>query len=283
MGWENFFVIYRTKRRGISSKELAIGLTLRPTTESCRVLSAGLAMQKIEEFVDERQKTWCPHCGGELARLVTNEDHVPTKSLLIKPRPHHLPVAIICKACNTSFSLDEQYATAFLSCVLAGSTDPEKQPNQSAARALAKSEKLRARIERSRSEYTTLGGETRILWKPELERIKRVVLKNARGHAFFEYGEPMLTDPSRIWIAPLESLTDSERQSFEGAHVGQLAVWPELGSRMMTRIATGEDMEEGWVVVQDGTYRYSVQQAGSGLQVRTILYEFLATEVRWEA
>ena len=65
-------------------------------------------MHKIEEFVDERQKSWCIHCARPLAGLETNEDHVPSKGLLAKPRPHHLPIVIICKECNTSFSLDEQ-------------------------------------------------------------------------------------------------------------------------------------------------------------------------------
>src|SRR6185437_5356163 len=115
-------------------------------------------MQKIEEFVDERQMTWCIHCARPLAGLETNEDHVPSKGLLAKPRPHHLPIVTICRECNTSFSLDEQYTVAFLSCVLAGSTDPEKQSNASAARALADSPALRERIERSRCEFTTVGG-----------------------------------------------------------------------------------------------------------------------------
>jgi hypothetical protein len=120
-------------------------------------------MQRIEDFSDERQKSWCIHCARSLAGLETNEDRVPSKSLLTKPRPHHLPVVTICRKCNTGFSLDEQYTVTFLSSVLAGSTDPEKQPNASAARALAESPSLRARIERSRTEYVTLGGETRIL------------------------------------------------------------------------------------------------------------------------
>src|SRR3546814_20068836 len=89
-------------------------------------------MQKIEQFVDERQMTWCIHCTRPLAGLETNEDHVPSKSLLAKPRQHHLPIVTICRECNTGFSLDEQYADTFLSCVLAGSPDPEKQPNPSA-------------------------------------------------------------------------------------------------------------------------------------------------------
>jgi 3-hydroxyisobutyrate dehydrogenase-like beta-hydroxyacid dehydrogenase len=62
---------------------------------------------------------------------------------------------------------------------------------------------------------------------------------------------------------------------------GSLASWPEVGSRMMTRVATGEDMVGQWVVVQEGVYAYSVQQNG-GLRVRSVLFEYLATEVQWE-
>jgi hypothetical protein len=178
--------------------------------------------------------------------------------------------------------LDEQYVVTFLSCVLAGSTDPEKQPNASAARALTDSTALRAHIERSRTEYVTLGRETRILWKPDLSRIERVVLKNARGHAYFEYGEPMLDAPVHVRVVPLESMTPTERQNFEGlSDKGGLAPWPEVGSRMMTRLLTDEDMAGEWVVVQEGTYRYSVQQEG-GLRVLSVLSEYLATEVQWE-
>ncbi len=239
-------------------------------------------MEKIEEFVDERQKSWCIHCARPLVGVETNEDHVPSKALLRKPRPHHLPTVIICKECNASFSLDEQYVVTFLSCVLAGSTDPEKQPNASAARALADSAAFRERIERSRTEYVTHGGETRVLWKPDLSRIERVVLKNARGHAYFEYGEPMLDTPAHIRVLPLESMTAMERQDFEGLSDGRnLAPWPEVGSRMMTRLLAGQDTAGEWVVVQEAVYRYSVQQTG-GLRVRSILSEYLATEVQWE-
>ncbi|WP_316166802.1 MULTISPECIES: hypothetical protein [unclassified Bradyrhizobium] len=239
-------------------------------------------MRKIEEFVDERQKSWCIHCARSLASRETNEDHVPSKSFLVKPRPHNLPVVTICKECNTSFSLDEQYATTFLSCVLAGGADPAQQPNASARRALIDSSALRARLERSRTEYMTRSGEKRIMWKPELERIQRVVLKNARGHAYFEYGEPMLKAPAHIWVLPLESMTAVERRSFNGLiDGGSFAFLPEVGSGMMTRMVSGEDMAGHWVTVQDGIYRYSVRQVG-GLRVRSILSEFLATEVQWE-
>jgi len=240
-------------------------------------------MQRTEEFVDDRQKSWCIHCARSLAGLDTSDDHVPSKSLLSKPRPHHLPVVAICKDCNTSFSRDEQYAVTFLSCVLSGSSAPEQQSNASAARALAASPRLRTLIERSRTEYTTVGGEKRFLWKPDVERINRVVVKNARGHAYFEWGEPMLNAPIHVWTTPLESMSSEQRSDFESAGEGPgLAVWPEVGSRMMSRLVTGAVLSDGWVIVQSGTYRYSVDASG-GLRVRTVLWEYLATEVLWES
>ena len=190
---------------------------------------------------------------------------------------------MICRDCNNGFSRDEQYAVTFLSCVLAGSTDPEKQTNASAVRALTESAALRAMIDRTKKEFQTIGGETRIVWQPDMERINRVVLKNARGHAYFEYGEPKMEAPLWVWARPLESMSGSERAEFEGLAVaGGLAAWPEVGSRMMTRIATGLDMDGDWIVVQDGTYRYSVDDA-DGLRVRSVVWEYLATEVHWES
>jgi hypothetical protein len=214
-------------------------------------------MQEIEDFSDERNKSWCIHCGQWLALVETNKDHVPSKSLLRKPHPHHLPVAKICKQCNSNFSRDEQYLVALLSSVLAGSTDPTAQRNASAARSLARSPELRARIERSGSVYKTMGGEKRIVWKPELHRVSRVIVKNARGHAFFELGEPMVTRPSHVWAYPLESMTATEREDFEGISAAEhVSPWPEVGSRMMPRVLTGQDMAGPWVVVQQDVYRY---------------------------
>ena len=62
-----------------------------------------------------------------------------------------------------------------------------------------------------------------------------------------------------------------------------LAVWPEVGCRMMTRLLTGQDMVGAWVIVQDGVYRYSIDECSGGIRVRTVLHEYLAAEVRWGA
>lgn len=40
-------------------------------------------------------------------------------------------------------------------------------------------------------------------------------------------------------------------------------------------------MENGWVVVQKGIYRYAVFQAGT-MMVRSVIRDYLATEVYWE-
>ena len=58
---------------------------------------------------------------------------------------------------------------------------------------------------------------------------------------------------------------------------GNLALWPEVGSRMMSRVLTGQDLRDGWVIVQEGIYRYRVDQFG-GMLVRSVLFEYLATE-----
>jgi hypothetical protein len=109
-----------------------------------------------------------------------------------------------------------------------------------------------------------------------------VVVKNARGHAFYEYCEPMLTEPERVSTAPLDAMSKAERESFENSEDdGMLAGWPEVGSRMMTRVMTGKDLYGGWIVVQDGVYRYRVDQCGT-IRVRSVLFEYLATEVCWD-
>ncbi|MBL5906107.1 hypothetical protein [Serratia fonticola] len=234
-------------------------------------------MEYIEDFSDERQKAWCIQCGSAIGSHETNWDHVPTKSLLDKPLPAHVPQIEVCKKCNNSFSLDEEYVVTFLSCVQSGSTSSYAQRNSSIGRALARNPSFAARIEATKRIELCPDGTEKIIWQPEIERIHRIVLKNARGHAFHEYGEPMLDDPEQIWAMPLVLLNPDQRQYFEDVNS---SIWPEVGSRMMTRIATGLDLVNGWISIQDGIYRYSVFQE-KGLVVRSVIHNYLATEVIW--
>lgn len=235
-------------------------------------------MEEIPEFVDERHKGWCIHCHGAILSLEANRDHVPSKGLLLKPYPPNLPIVEVCRPCNVSFSLDEEYLIAFLGSVLTGSTEPADQKVPNSGRILARSESLRHRIDQSKNTFTTMGGDTRTIWQPETDRIHRVVVKNARGHAYFEHGEPMLNEPDEVWATPLEFLSEHARRAFEAVDYGD--VWPEIGSRIFTRIATGQDLSDGWIIVQDGVYRYVAVHTG-GITVRTVLHEYLATQVTW--
>lgn len=234
-------------------------------------------MEPLEDFSDERQKAWCIHCGGWANHLELNWDHVPTKALLSRPLPAHTPQVLICASCNRSYSQDEEYFVTFLSCVLAGTTEPISQANPRVQRALARNLSLGARIEAGRRPYRAVGGQDGAVWIPESERIERVVLKNARGHAYYELGEPMLDPPESVWAIPLTALTEDERKAFaEVLDPG----WAEVGSRMLDRQASGADMDEGWVIVQHDVYRYAVLQDG-GVTVRSIMRNYLATEVTW--
>lgn len=234
-------------------------------------------MEEIDEFTDERQKGWCIHCGTSILTVSRNWDHVPTKGLLDRPLPPHVPRVEVCSLCNSSFSLDEEYFITFLSCVLSGSTAAEAQSNPKIHRALARNPALVARLDAAKRVFATHSGEEKIIWQPEFERINRIVVKNARGHAFFEFGEPMLDEPDHVWAMPLVSLTDRRRTEFEEVAASG---WPEVGSRMMTRMVFGADLDEGWIIVQDDVYRYAVVQEGT-LLVRSVIRNYLATEVFW--
>ncbi len=85
--------------------------------------------------------------------------------------------------------------------------------------------------------------------------------------------------PAHVWSAPVETMKTDDFARFH--EVDTWNGWPEVGSRMMTRVLTGQDLVDGWVVVQDGSYRYSVVQEGRIL-VRSVIAEYLATEVFWD-
>lgn len=237
-------------------------------------------MDQLNCFADQRHKAWCIHCRQALSSLKTNRDHVPTKKFLREPYPQNLPVVETCEECNESFSLDEQYTVAFLSAVVSGSTNPSSQIHPAGSRILSGNEKLRLRIDRSCNSYQTVGGDARQYWQPEQDRIDHVILKNARGHAFYELGEPMVNETSMIWSRPLLSLSTSERESFEDRE-GGFAVWPEVGSRMMQRLCSGNDLDGPWICVQDAVYRYSVI-VDECVRVRSVIFDYLATEVVWK-
>jgi len=232
------------------------------------------------DFVDERHKVCCIHCGTVLASVETNLDHVPSKSILDRPFPENLPTIRICRSCNTSFSRDEEYFIAFLGSVLAGTTVPDHQVVERAAKTLSHNLRLQDEIEAQLRVEKDAAGNDRVTFVPDIDRIRNVVIKNARGHVLFEHGQPARGAPAHIAIEPLQVLIPEAITSFETIDYGP--GWPEVGSRLMSRLFSGEDMRaDGWVIVQPNVYRFAVMD-NDQFVVRTVIREYLAAEVAWD-
>lgn len=123
----------------------------------------------------------------------------------------------------------------------------------------------------------------RFLWMPEEDRVRKIVLKLARGHAAFEQ-IPRVDEPDEVAFTPLATLADHEIAAFENPTSCGLGIWPEIGSRSFLRTARcltgGSDSSGRWIVVEPGRYRYLVDET-DGLSVQMVISEYLACSVRW--
>jgi hypothetical protein len=231
-------------------------------------------MEQLRCFGDDRNKGYCIHCGGR----DETRDHSPSKVFLDEPYPENLPVSPSCLRCNNALSIDEEYLACFLECVLAGDVDSASFHRSRIARLLDGKPALLERVRKSKMDVE--GVPT---WNVETERAKSVVLKLARGHAAYELNEPRTDLPLYIDFKPLRRMSDDVREAFEGHTATRVAPWPEVGTRAMQRMLVlgSEVYAHGWVVVQEGNYRFRTSQE-CGLTVQMVLREYLACQVGWE-
>ena len=232
-------------------------------------------MDPRQLFVDERLAGLCVYCGG----IPDTRDHVPSKVLLDRPYPPNLPVVPCCHRCNESFSAHEKYVACLVECALTGASESGAVQRSTIKRLLEKESALCVRLTQSRREDAS----DNFGWAPESEAVKVVVLKLARGHAAYELALPQLDEPLEVYFAPLISLPLQERDQYEATTVSAPVPWPEVGSRAFYRALNreGATQQNGWIVVQRGRYRYSVEQK-AGLVVQMVLSEYLACRVLWE-
>ena len=231
-------------------------------------------MDPRQLFMDERLTGYCVLCGGPS----DTRDHVPPKVFLDEPYPQELPVVGACNECNAGASLDEEYLACFLECVICGTTDPLGVNREKVRRILENRPRLRERIAKAENR----DGTDNQVWMPEVDRVQRVILKLARGHAAYEL-YPHLEEPSDIDVVPLVAMSERDRIAFETWMSGLFQLWPELGSRAFMR-ALGKspdkrETEGEWIIVQPGRYRYAVLE---GTVVQIVLSEYLACRVGWE-
>lgn len=165
--------------------------------------------------------------------------------------------ASACRECNNGLSLDEEYLACLLECVIAEDAAPEELHRTKIARILQANPSLLTRLRRAR-----IDGTAGHVWAPENDRVSRVILKLARCHAAVELNEPKIHEPSHLGIKPLPLMTQDERAVFERDDEG-LDVWPEVGSQAMQRVlvADTDAFDEGWLIVQEGNYRFRTSQA----------------------
>lgn len=214
----------------------------------------------------------CIYCGGD----TLTRDHVPSRILLDEPFPSNLPVVPACDTCNNGFSKDEEYVACLIECALHGEVTPDVLRREKIRRILTEKPLLSSRL----SSVLVRPEHGAIHFSIEDERVRNVILKLARGHAFYELNELFLDLPTSLSYAPLLALEPAIVAKFEKPPV--FSMWPEVGSRAMQRMVEGHDMcLDGWIIVQEVRYRYLATTGTEGLIIRIVLSEYLACEVFW--
>jgi hypothetical protein len=229
-------------------------------------------MRQIVPTGDERVLAACIYCGA----APDTRDHVASRVLLDDPFPENLPVVPSCRACNTSFSLDEEYVAALIDCVMVGATAPNDRHREKIRRILERQPALSAAIHSGRSSDPATGTTA---FAAELDRVKNVVLKLAKGHAAFELHTVDGEEPSAISVVPLQLLDENAREAFETPP--DACMFPEVGSRAMTRMFAHGVPSPSWIIVQPARYRF-LASPGPPVLVRIVIGEYLACEVTWE-
>lgn len=229
-------------------------------------------MLQIKPFSDRRFDSQCAYCGKHPDTF----DHVPSKILLEKPYPENLQGVNSCLSCNNGFSLDEEYFACLIECVICGSSDPNEISRPKIAKILNRKPKLRARFEES-----LFKDVDQTIFKIESERLENVLRKLSFGHAKYQNSETRFDEPTRLWYAPIASLSDDEREAFF-ANV-ELDIAPEIGSRSFQEMyLNGEGQPvSNWTVVQDNIYAYSVITDLSAITVRILIRDYLICETIW--
>ena len=183
-----------------------------------------------------------------------------------------------CVECNNNLSLDEQYVACLIESVICGSTNPDDLSRENIKRTLTDTPALASRL----THCKRLNEAGDLVWDVDVDRVKRVVLKLARGHIAYELSLTRIEEPDIVTFTPLMLMSDEQRSQFESPGNNSLGLWPEIGSRAFIRAAKNLPSAEStvWTVVQRARYRYLVAQTDND-SVRFVLSEYLACHVAW--
>jgi hypothetical protein len=229
-------------------------------------------MRQLKTFGDSRTLSYCTFCGA----VPETKDHCPSKIFLDEPYPENLPVVQSCLKCNNDFSIDEEYVACLISCVIDGTTLPDKISRPKIRRILEQKPLLLKRICQQSKKLS----DTTLVFEPEVLRLKTVVIKLARGHALHEVHELCIQEPNVVKVNPVTELSGEEWKDFASSK--QLSALPEVGSRAMQRLRIQEDVFFlDWIHAQPNAYSYHVSQ-NHAVEVRILLQNYLACYIRWD-
>jgi hypothetical protein len=228
----------------------------------------GSKMKQIETFCDERNNDFCSYCGG----FPDTRDHVPSKILLDSPYPENLPVVPCCYKCNNDLSIDEEYIACIINFMEEKSTNINGKNNEKIKSILERKEKLYSQLSYLMNNFTN----QQIIEK-DRKRFNNVIIKLAKGHYKYEYGELIIEMPDAIEIKFIEYMTRDEKHNFFNSYYQKL--FPEIGSRQFIDII--ENKCFGWVKVQENVYEYLIFNNGINQFVRILIRNFIAIEVKW--
>lgn len=225
-------------------------------------------MRQIRTFCDDRL-VGCAFCGGE----VETRDHVPPRVLLDQPYPENLRVVPSCGPCNSGHSLDEEYVACLLEVTVCGSAAPDDLSRTKIARTLRAKPDLAARL----AAHLVPGGLA--VTREDIARLERVLEKIGRTLWSFETGEPTSGISTTVCWAALPDMSEGELRAF--LQPATPAVLPEVGSRMLLRIAENErdTFTNPWQVVQPGRFSHAVEVAVPGGCVKMLIHDYLAAQI----
>ena len=241
-------------------------------------------MEQLRDLADARLINGCVYCGG----VADTRDHVPSRVFLDSPFPENLPVVPACKPCNGGFSSDEEYVACLIEAAVMGTTNPDEMRRSRVAQILRRQHGLRSRIEASKRDAEGLTS-----FAPDVDRVRNVLLKLARGHAAFELSSVPSDEPDYLSYWPLHTMGPEDREAFEAPHFPEL--FGEVGSRGLQRTAVGvvtlvaesgdlvrkQFIVTDWLDVQEGRYRYLAYETSSELVVRIVIGGYLACLIIW--
>jgi hypothetical protein len=241
-------------------------------------------LDQLKNLADERLNQGCIYCGG----AEETREHVPSKVFLDSPLPENLPIVSACRYCNNGFSSDEEYVACLIESVVSASSDPDELRRMKIADILRRSPSLKARLISAR---IMIDNQTH--YEIETQRFRNIILKLARGHAWFELSQACRLEPISVWWQPISLLSKEQRDAFEELeYIEQLG---EIGSRGSQRVLatqitlqsetggvlTYDVLINDWLDVQEGNYRYHAADKNGEIRIKIVIREYLACEVIW--